>query len=151
MSSVHLWAWPGNIWQFRLSFIIPSVKIVNTENLSHLSLLSKKSSLHFGENNGSFAKPIWPLHYDTGTYAFYVPCIRIHWEHLKSPSSRNASDQSKDVISHQFWTKALISLTKSCIFQSSWRFNWSTDGTHLRIWNWWILEGCDFTYDKYIL
>ena len=152
MSSVHLWAWPGNIWQFRLSLIIPSVKIVNTEYLPYLSLLSKKTHCILGRTMALLPSPSGlSIMTQDPTPFMYLASEFIENTWKVQVVGRNASDQSKNVISHQFWAKALISLTKSCIFQGSWRFNWSTDGTHLRIWNWWILEGCDFTYDKYIL
>ena len=61
----------------------------------------QNNSLHFGKNNGPFANPIWPHHYDTGSHPFNVLGIRVHREHLKSPSSRNASECDQSPVWNQ--------------------------------------------------
>lgn len=176
MPSVHLWARPGNIWQSSLSLVIPLDGNVKTKEspsfwtsscpkphtcvkTTHcilgrtMALLPTPSGLI---NMTQDPTPLICLASEFIENTWRVKGRKVsdqsqegndHWS--VTNESRKVSDQSKSVISHQFRTKVLISLTKLCVFQG--RFNRSTDNTHFRIWNLWILKWFSFTYDKYIL
>ena len=143
MSSVHLRAWPGNIWKSRLSLIIPFIMIVKTESLPSLvSFNTKTTHCILGRTMALLPTPSGLI------ITTQDPTPLMCWasEFIENTWKVQVVGTHLNVISHQFGTKMLISMTKPCIFQGSWRFNRSTSDAHI-----WISGICRFWKDAILL